>query len=165
MIFYSEIESHASLVRSETHSAMAPSTRVRRVRWAWIAGAGWLVAIVAVFSPRRMAGSERGMEREWVHVADGHDAAVHEVAHPRLGAEMATEPWDHSLGSMDAKIASVTGEASARLLAKTLETREVVGRLQDALVSDLEASSRVLERNGGASQNVLELPNRTHSTG
>ena len=66
MIFYSEIESHASLVRSETHSAMAPSTRVRRVRWAWIAGAGWLVAIVAVFSPRRMAGSERGMEREWV---------------------------------------------------------------------------------------------------
>ena len=163
MIFYSEIESHASLVRSETHSAMAPSTR-RRVRWAWIAGAGWLVAIVAVFSPRRMAGSERGMEREWVHVADGHDAAVYEVAHPRLGAEMATEP-SHSLGSMDAKIASVTGEASARLLAKTLETNEVVGRLQDALVSNLEASSRVLERNGGASQNVLELPNRTHSTG
>jgi hypothetical protein len=112
-----------------------------------------------------MAGSERGMEREWVHVADGHDAAVYEVAHPRLGAEMATEPWDHSLGSMDAKIASVTGEASARLLAKTLETNEVVGRLQDALVSNLEASSRVLERNGGASQNVLELPNRTHSTG
>ena len=111
-----------------------------------------------------MAGSERGMEREWVHVADGHDAAVYEVAHPRLGAEMATEPWDHSLGAMDAKIASVTGEASARLLAKTLETNEVVGRLQDALVSDLEASSRVLERNG-ASQNVLELPNRTHSTG
>ena len=111
-----------------------------------------------------MAGSERGMEREWVHVADGHDAAVYEVAHPRLGAEMATEP-SHSLGSMDAKIASVTGEASARLLAKTLETNEVVGRLQDALVSNLEASSRVLERNGGASQNVLELPNRTHSTG
>ena len=162
MIFYSEIESHASLVRSETHSAMAPSTR-RRVRWAWIAGAGWLVAIVAVFSPRRMAGRARGMEREWVHVADGHDAAVYEVAHPRLGAEMATEP-SHSLGSMDAKIASVTGEASARLLAKTLETNEVVGRLQDALVSDLEASSRVLERNG-ASQNVLELPNRTHSMG
>ena len=135
------------------------------MRWAWIAGAGWLVAIVAVFSPRRMAGSERGMEREWVHVADGHDAAVYEVAHPRLGAEMATEPWDHSLGAMDAKIASVTGEASARLLAKTLETNEVVGRLQDALVSNLEASSRVLERNGGASQNVLELPNRTHSTG
>ena len=142
---------------------MAPSTR-RRVRWAWIAGAGWLVAIVAVFSPRRMAGRARGMEREWVHVADGHDAAVYEVAHPRLGAEMATEP-SHSLGSMDAKIASVTGEASARLLAKTLETNEVVGRLQDALVSNLEASSRVLERNGGASQNVLELPNRTHSTG
>ena len=112
-----------------------------------------------------MAGRARGMEREWVHVADGHDAAVYEVAHPRLGAEMATEPWDHSLGSMDAKIASVTGEASARLLAKTLETNEVVGRLQDALVSNLEASSRVLERNGGASQNVLELPNRTHSTG
>ena len=134
------------------------------MRWAWIAGAGWLVAIVAVFSPVRMAGSERGMEREWVHVADGHDAAVYEVAHPRLGAEMATEPWDHSLGAMDAKIAAVTGEASARLLAKTLETNEVVGRLQDALVSDLEASSRVLERNG-ASQNVLELPNRTHSTG
>ena len=111
-----------------------------------------------------MAGSERGMEREWVHVADGHDAAVYQVAHPRLGAEMTTEPWDHSLGSMDAKIASVTGEASARLLAKTLETNEVVGRLQDALVSDLGASSRVLERNG-ASQNVLELPNRTHSTG
>ena len=133
------------------------------MRWAWIAGAGWLVAIVAVFSPVRMAGSERGMEREWVHVADGHDAAVYEVAPPRLGAEMATEP-SHSLGSMDAKIASVTGEASARLLAKTLETNEVVGRLQDALVSDLEASSRVLERNG-ASQNVLELPNRTHSTG
>ena len=164
MIFYSEIESHARLVRSETHSAMAPSTR-RRVRWAWIAGAGWLVAIVAVFSPRRMAGSERGMEREWVHVADGHDAAVYEVAHPRLGAEMATEPWDHSLGSMDAKIASVTGEASARLLAKTLETNEVVGRLQDALVSDLEASSRVLEgRNGGGSR--LSLPtNRTHAAG
>ena len=134
------------------------------MRWAWIAGAGWLVAIVAVFSPVRMAGSERGMEREWVHVADGHDAAVYEVAHPRLGAEMATEPWDHSLGAMDAKIAAVTGEASARLLAKTLETNEVVGRLQDALVSDLEASSRVLERNG-ASQNVLELPNRTHSMG
>ena len=163
MIFYSEIESHARLVRSETHSAMAPSTR-RRVRWAWIAGAGWLVAIVAVFSPHRMAGRARGMEREWVHVADGHDAAVYEVAHPRLGAEMTTEP-SHSFGSMDAKIASVTGEASARLLAKTLETNEVVGRLQDALVSDLEASSRVLERNGGASQNVLELPNRTHSTG
>ena len=162
MIFYSEIPREPREIRKH-HSAMAPSTR-RRVRWAWIAGAGWLVAIVAVFSPRRMAGSERGMEREWVHVADGHDAAVHEVAHPRLGAEMTTEPWDHSLGAMDAKIASVTGEASARLLAKTLETNEVVGRLQDALVSDLEASSRVLERNG-ASQNVLELPNRTHSTG
>lgn len=162
MIFYSEIPREPREIRKH-HSAMAPSTR-RRVRWAWIAGAGWLVAIVAVFSPRRMAGSERGMEREWVHVADGHDAAVYQVAHPRLGAEMTTEPWDHSLGAMDAKIASVTGEASARLLAKTLETNEVVGRLQDALVSDLEASSRVLERNG-ASQNVLELPNRTHSTG
>ena len=54
--------------------------------------------------------------------------------------------------------AAMAGEASARLLAKTLETNEVVGRLQDALVSNLEASSRVLERNGGASQNVLELP-------
>jgi hypothetical protein len=119
---------------------------------------------VAVFSPRRMAGSERGMEREWVHVADGHDAAVYQVAHPRLGAEMATEP-SRGLGSMDAKIASVTGEASARLLAKTLETNEVVGRLQDALVSDLEASSRVLEgRNGGGSH--LSLPtNRTHAAG
>ena len=133
------------------------------MRWAWIAGAGWLVAIVAVFSPRRMAGSERGMEREWVHVADGHDAAVYEVAHPRLGAEMATEP-SHSLGSMDAKIASVTGEASARLLAKTLETNEVVGRLQDALVSDLEASSRVLE--GRNERSHLSLPtNRTHAAG
>jgi hypothetical protein len=163
VIFYSEIPREPREIRKH-HSAMAPSTR-RRVRWAWIAGAGWLVAIVAVFSPRRMAGSERGMEREWVHVADGHDAAMYEVAHPRLGAEMATEPWDHSLGSMDAKIASVTGEASARLLAKTLETNEVVGRLQDALVSDLEASSRVLEgRNGGGSR--LSLPtNRTHAAG
>ena len=67
---------------------------------------------------------------------------------PRLGAQIETR----ELGSMDAKVAAVTGEASARLLVKTLETNAAVGRLQDALLSDLEASSEVLERVGGVSE-------------
>jgi len=75
---------------------------------------------------------------------------------PRLGAQFETR----DLGSMDAKVAAVTGEASARLLAKTLETNAAVGRLQDALLSDLEASSEVLERVGGVSE---ALPNTSSS--
>ncbi len=73
---------------------------------------------------------------------------------PRLGAQIETR----ELGSMDAKVAAVTGEASARLLVKTLETNAAVGRLQDALLSDLEASSEVLERVAELSEAV---PNRT----
>ena len=125
---------------------MASATaRPRRwVRWAWIAAAGWLVAIVAVFSPRRVAGGGRETERGWRRVDDGGEA----MRRPRLGAQIGTR----ELGSMDAKVAAVTGEASARLLAKTLETNAVVGRLQDALLSDLEASSEVLERVAGVSE-------------
>ena len=125
---------------------MASATaRPRRwVRWAWIAAAGWLVAIVAVFSPRRVAGGGRETERGWRRVDDGGEATTR----PRLGAQIETR----ELGSMDAKVAAVTGEASARLLAKTLETNAVVGRLQDALLSDLEASSEVLERVAGVSE-------------
>ena len=63
------------------------------------------------------------------------------MGRPRLGAPVGTR----ELGSMDAKVAAVTGEASARLLAKTLETNAVVGRLQDALLSDLERRPEVLE--------------------
>ena len=130
---------------------MASATaRPRRwVRWAWIAAAGWLVAIVAVFSPvRRVAGGGRETERGWRRVDDGGEA----MRRPRLGAQIETR----ELGSMDAKVAAVTGEASARLLAKTLETNAAVGRLQDALLSDLEASSEVLERVGRVSE---ALPN------
>ena len=72
-------------------------------------------------------------------VDDGGEATT---MGPRLGAQIETR----DLGSMDAKVAAVTGEASARLLVKTLETNAAVGRLQDALLSDLEASSEVLER-------------------
>ena len=135
---------------------MASATaRPRRwVRWAWIAAAGWLVAIVAVFSPvRRVAGGGREMERGWRRVDDGGEA----MRRPRLGAQIGTR----ELGSMDAKVAAVTGEASARLLAKTLETNAVVGRLQDALLSDLEASSEVLERVGGVSE---AMPNTSSAS-
>lgn len=135
---------------------MASATaRPRRwVRWACIAAAGWLVAIVAVFSPMgRVAGGGRETDRGWRHVDDGGEATT---MGPRLGAQFETR----DLGSMDAKVAAVTGEASARLLAKTLETNAAVGRLQDALLSDLEASSEVLERVGGVSE---ALPNTSSS--
>ena len=135
---------------------MASATaRPRRwVRWAWIAAASWLVAIVAVFSPvRRVAGGGRETERGWHRVDDGGEATTR----PRLGAQIETR----ELGSMDAKVAAVTGEASARLLAKTLETNAAVGRLQDALLSDLEASSEVLERVGGVSE---AMPNTSSAS-